>query len=121
MSLYAVPKFADFAFMQHHADETKEVKVQFCPRDWKTYETRLPVYLGGDKAKPYMMLEVRALPQFFVLTHEMRLPVYLGGHKANPCMMLEVRPCLCSLCSWLCPACGCALNAHTLVCLSCAP
>ena len=40
------------------AGQAEEVKVQFCPRDWKAYETKVPVYLGGDKTKPYMNLEV---------------------------------------------------------------
>ena len=35
------------------------VHVLFCPRDWRAYDTRIPVYLGGDKTLPYMMLEVR--------------------------------------------------------------
>jgi len=63
-------------------DFTEEIKVQFCPRDWKTYETRMPVYLGGDKTRPYMMLEITGQGQHPRLSFDVREcllpPVPLG-------------------------------------------
>ncbi|KAF5834411.1 flagellar associated protein [Dunaliella salina] len=61
---------------------TEEIKVQFCPRDWKTYETRMPVYFGGNKTRPYMMLEIFGQGQHPRLSFDMREcllpPVPLG-------------------------------------------
>lgn len=41
-----------------HAGDMVEANVQFCPRDWRAYDTKLPLFLSGE-TEPYMVLEVR--------------------------------------------------------------
>jgi hypothetical protein len=49
------------------------VTVQFCPRDNKSYEAVIPLYLGADRsAGPYMSLEVAGQGQHPRLTFDVR-------------------------------------------------
>ncbi|GFR48568.1 hypothetical protein Agub_g10470, partial [Astrephomene gubernaculifera] len=58
------------------------VQVRFCPRDSRTYEALIPVYLDGELEEPYLHIEVQGVGQYPRLTFDMREcllpPVPLG-------------------------------------------
>ena len=58
------------------------IQVQFCPRDSRTYEASIPLYLEGDTSKPYLAIEVHGIGQYPKLSFSSREcllpPVPLG-------------------------------------------
>ena len=40
------------------------VKVKFSPKDSRIYEAKVPLYLGGNTAQPYYMVDVRGEGQY---------------------------------------------------------
>ncbi len=54
------------------AGEILQITVQFTPRDGRSYETTVPLYLDGDLSKPYVMIEVVGAGQHPRLTFDVR-------------------------------------------------
>ncbi|EFJ49198.1 hypothetical protein VOLCADRAFT_90100 [Volvox carteri f. nagariensis] len=75
----------DLAPMQSlevQAQEMVGVQIRFCPRDSRTYEALIPVYLDGATDAPYLNIEVQGVGQYPRLSFDVREcllpPVPLG-------------------------------------------
>ncbi|KAG2493472.1 hypothetical protein HYH03_008289 [Edaphochlamys debaryana] len=71
-----------FQELQVSGQEMVGVQLRFCPRDSRTYEALIPVYLDGDRDEPYLNIEVQGVGQYPRLAFDVREcllpPVPLG-------------------------------------------
>ncbi|PNW70067.1 hypothetical protein CHLRE_17g704300v5 [Chlamydomonas reinhardtii] len=73
---------APLAPLQVGGQEMTTFQLRFCPRDARTYEALIPVYLDGDMDEPYLNIEVQGVGQYPRLAFDVREcllpPVPLG-------------------------------------------
>ena len=55
---------APLAPLQVGGPEMTTFQLRFCPRDARTYEALIPVYLDGDMDEPYLNIEVQGVGQY---------------------------------------------------------